>query len=121
MKEKDTLTSAFVRLRYRLHRIASGILGDSDDADDALQDAFCRLWAHRERIKTAGEAEAMSVTTVHNVCIDFVRRNSRSPMVGIDESRIDEMAHHIAVNEGLENAYAPLTELDIKEILLESL
>ena len=37
--------------------------------------------------------------------------------VGIDESRIDEMAHHIAVNEGLENAYAPLTELDIKEIL----
>ena len=41
--------------------------------------------------------------------------------VGIDESRIDQMAHHIAVNEGLENAYAPLTELDIKEILLESL
>lgn len=41
--------------------------------------------------------------------------------VGIDECRIDEMAHHIAVNEGLENAYAPLTELDIKEILLESL
>ena len=41
--------------------------------------------------------------------------------LGIDESRIDEMAHHIAVNEGLENAYAPLTELDIKEILLESL
>ena len=41
--------------------------------------------------------------------------------VGIDESRIDEMAHHIAVNEGLENAYAPLTEQDIKEILMESL
>jgi alcohol dehydrogenase YqhD (iron-dependent ADH family) len=41
--------------------------------------------------------------------------------VGIDESRIDEMAHHIAVNEGLENAYAPLTEKDIKEILLASL
>ena len=41
--------------------------------------------------------------------------------VGIDESRIDEMAHHIAVNEGLENAYAPLTEQDIKQILLDSL
>ena len=41
--------------------------------------------------------------------------------VGIDESRIDEMAHHIAVNEGLENAYVPLTEQDIKKILLESL
>ena len=41
--------------------------------------------------------------------------------VGIDDSRIDEMAHHIAVNEGLENAYAPLTEQDIKKILEESL
>ena len=41
--------------------------------------------------------------------------------VGIDDSRIDEMAHHIAVNEGLENAYAPLTEQDIKEILVASL
>lgn len=41
--------------------------------------------------------------------------------VGIEDSRIDEMAHHIAVNEGLDKAYVPLTEQDIKEILLESL
>ena len=33
----------------------------------------------------------------------------------------DEMAHHIAVNEGLENAYALLTEKDITEILTASL
>ena len=41
--------------------------------------------------------------------------------VGIDDSRIDEMAHHIAVNEGLEHAYVSLTEKDIKKILIESL
>lgn len=41
--------------------------------------------------------------------------------VGIDGSRIDEMAHHIAVNEGLENAYVPLDEKVIKEILVASL
>ena len=41
--------------------------------------------------------------------------------VGIDDSRIGEMAHHIAVNEGLENAYVPLTEEDIKKILIDSL
>lgn len=41
--------------------------------------------------------------------------------VGIDETRIEEMAHHIAVNEGLENAYAPLTEKDITAILRDSL
>lgn len=41
--------------------------------------------------------------------------------VGIDGSRLSEMAHHIAVNEGLENAYAPLTEQDILDILKASL
>lgn len=41
--------------------------------------------------------------------------------VGIDESRIEEMAHHVAVNEGLENAWAPLLEKDIAEIFTASL
>lgn len=41
--------------------------------------------------------------------------------VGIDESRLSEMAHHIAVNEGLENAYVPLLEQDILDILKASL
>ena len=41
--------------------------------------------------------------------------------VGIDDSRIDEMAHHIAVNEGLDQAYVPLMEDDIRSILLASL
>ena len=41
--------------------------------------------------------------------------------VGIDESRIDEMAHHVAENEGLENAWSPLLEKDIAEIFTASL
>ncbi|MBP3774866.1 MAG: iron-containing alcohol dehydrogenase [Bacteroidaceae bacterium] len=41
--------------------------------------------------------------------------------VGINDSRIGEMAHHIAVNEGLENAYVPLSENDIRDILTASL
>jgi hypothetical protein len=41
--------------------------------------------------------------------------------VGIDDSRLGEMAHHIAVNEGLENAWIPLTESDLLAILKASL
>lgn len=41
--------------------------------------------------------------------------------VGITEDKIDEMAHHIAVNEQLENAYVPLNEDDIREILKASM
>ncbi len=41
--------------------------------------------------------------------------------VGIDESRLGEMAHHIAVNEGLENAWVALHEDDLLKILKDSL
>ena len=41
--------------------------------------------------------------------------------VGIGPERIQEMAHHVAVNEGLEHAYVPLNEKDITEILQASL
>lgn len=41
--------------------------------------------------------------------------------VGIDETRIDEMAKHVADNEGLENAWAPLLQDDIAAIFRASL
>lgn len=93
------LTSVFSDLRLRLRRIATGILGDSDDADDALQDAFCRLWQHHKHIKSRQEAEALSVTTVHNICIDNIRRQSHSPTVSIDENRDSTDAIDTADNE----------------------
>jgi alcohol dehydrogenase YqhD (iron-dependent ADH family) len=41
--------------------------------------------------------------------------------VGIDESRLAEMAHHVAVKEGLDRAYVPLEEKDILAIFRASL
>lgn len=41
--------------------------------------------------------------------------------VGIDESRIDEMAQHVADNEGLDQAWAPLNKEDIAAIFRASL
>lgn len=41
--------------------------------------------------------------------------------VGIDDSRIDEMARHVAEGEGLENAWVPLTADDVAAIFRASL
>lgn len=58
---------------------------------------------------------------------DFFRNTMKMPMtlheVGIDSSRLDEIAGHIADNEGLDNpdSFAPLTQKDIYQILEASL
>ena len=41
--------------------------------------------------------------------------------LGIDESRVDEMAEHIAEGSNLEHAYVPLTQKDIAQIITNSL
>lgn len=41
--------------------------------------------------------------------------------VGIDESRIEEMAHHVIEDWPLDHAYVPLTEADVAEIFTQSL
>lgn len=41
---KETLTSTFTELRKGFLRLAMRFLPSQEDADDALQEAFFRLW-----------------------------------------------------------------------------
>lgn len=86
MKE-ETLTTAFTKLRTRFIRLAKRYLADSDEADDVLQEAFCRLWPKRTQLQSAQEAEAMATATVRNLCIDSWRRQQSISMVELDVER----------------------------------
>ena len=59
---ESILTHTFTALRKKFLRIAMHILPDEDDAADALQDAFCRLWPRRDSIDNEAEAEALTTT-----------------------------------------------------------
>lgn len=73
---KETLTSTFTDLRKNFLRLAMRFLPNREDADDALQEAFFRLWKHADRIDSREEAEALTVATVKNLCIDVLRKRS---------------------------------------------
>ena len=86
----DILTSTFMRLRERLKANARRLLDDDSEADDALQDAFCRLWKHRQEIISSQQAEGLSVTAVRNTCIDALRkRHSNMPLDQADGATTD--------------------------------
>ncbi len=84
--EQHQLTSTFLRLRAGLGRCAARMLGDDDAVDDALQDAFFRLWQRRDTIKTEKDAEGLSVTTVRHVALDMLRRRKVRMAQSIDEA-----------------------------------
>lgn len=84
MKE-ELLTSVFMRIKGRLRATAQRIVGD-DVVDDALQDAFVRLWSRRNDFDTATALEGVAVTTVRNICIDTLRRDAVRRHDDIDDN-----------------------------------
>lgn len=85
---RDLLTSAFTRLHAQLLARARRVVGE-DDALDALQEAFYRLWRTKATPQTAEHAAGMLTKTAMNICIDTVRRQADRRMQSIDEHTDD--------------------------------
>ena len=75
----DILTETYQRIRQRLKAGAGKMLSDADAAEDALQDAFVRLWG-RYQVRNEREAEALLTRTVRNVSIDQLRKRKTVPL-----------------------------------------
>ena len=63
--KKDVLTSSFFDIRSKMHRIAMRLLHNDEDAKDAVQDTFEKLWS-KIKIKSEEEARYKLVHILHN-------------------------------------------------------
>ncbi len=70
--KKDILTSTFLTLRSKMHRIALRLLHDDEDVRDAIQDTFEKVWSKIE-INSDEEARNKLVHVLRNTCIDHLR------------------------------------------------
>ena len=57
----------------KLYRIAYALLNDATDAEDVLQDAYCKLWIKRNELVAIQQPEAYCVTLVRNLCLSLLR------------------------------------------------
>jgi RNA polymerase sigma-70 factor (ECF subfamily) len=67
----------FLPLHPKLYRIAFALTRNTQDAEDILQDAYCKLWDRRDTLKEIENQEAFCVTLVRNLCFDFLRLAAR--------------------------------------------
>ena len=84
----DKLTYSFLSLREKLYRSALRFLQNDDDAKDALQDTFFKLWRN-ESPQSDAEARNKLFKVLRNVCIDRLRR---PPNIDVKDSGVENMA-----------------------------
>lgn len=88
------LTATFLRIGGRLRCMATQLLGNEAEADDALYEAFARLWQRggEQMQQTAQEQEALLITTVRHLSIDQLRERQRHRTTSMDEPEAAPLA-----------------------------
>ena len=86
MAQPDRITNAFTTLREQMLSLAERITGNRDDAADAVQDAFVKLWQQRGRYETTSHAQGAGMMTVRTTSIDMARRNNRQADLPVEQA-----------------------------------
>ena len=60
-------------LKNKLFRLANRLLGDSEEAQDIVQETFIKLWNRREKLDEYRSVEALAVVTTRNLCLDKLK------------------------------------------------
>ena len=95
---RDEASECFGRLvtlwQRRALRLAFHYLGNAADADDAVQDAFVKLYAHMTTYRADLSFDAWFSRIVVNTCLDQLKARRRMPagLAGLYESAWDVSA-----------------------------
>jgi RNA polymerase sigma-70 factor (ECF subfamily) len=102
----------------RLYRFALKTLGDTEAANDVVQDSFERLWVKHENVDYT-KVKAYLFTTAYHAAIDFIRQNKRTTSFeGIDENNYSTTKSYSDLQELLHVALKKLPEIQRSVILL---
>lgn len=96
MSEKNLILT-FTEGRNRLVTLARRLLTDSNDAEDALQEAFCRLWQKADTLTTQDDSDKVATVTLRNISLDKLRSKQRHP-----QTSPTEVALSVRNDDGIE-------------------
>lgn len=99
--------------------MAAGIVGNSDDAEDVLHDAFCRLWSRHPDIADEASAIKLSYTAVRNSAIDSLRHSKSQAAAAIEASYFEYDDYPQDSQEETYNAVVSLSKKALKPLQYE--
>lgn len=75
MMDAERFKKEFLPYHRKLFAVAFKLLESSDDAADAVQDAYLKLWERRNELTQIDNIEAFATIIVRNLCLDLLRSN----------------------------------------------
>ena len=103
MEQKEFLNT-ILPYKDTLYRLAKRLLVSSDEAEDAVQEVFLKLWKVRDKIDNYRSPEAFAVTMTKNYCLDRLKSKQASNLkiVHNNYKNSENIERTIEGNEGVE-------------------
>ncbi|MFT7073102.1 RNA polymerase sigma factor [Patiriisocius sp. Uisw_017] len=102
MKQKEFLQTT-MPFKDRLYRIAKRFLVSSDEAEDAVQEIYLKLWRGKEKLKNYKSPEAFAITMTKNYCLDRLKSKQASNLkiVHNNYENHQNLENQIEANDGV--------------------
>lgn len=72
MTQKEFLLNV-LPFKDKVYRLAKRLLISTDEAEDATQELFVKLWSKKEEISNLRSIEAYAMTMIKNFCLDRLK------------------------------------------------
>lgn len=75
---ESQFNTVWIPLQARFYRVAWYLLEDRDDAADAVQDLYVKLWRLRDILDEIKNPAAYGILLTKNICIDRIRKRKKN-------------------------------------------
>lgn len=87
MNKQDFKTRVF-SLSESIYPMVARMLGNRQNAEDAIQEIMMKLWEKRNRIEKHPNLKGLVILTARNYCIDILRKNKKAALAINNELKI---------------------------------
>lgn len=99
--EKELIAQLYNAYKQFMYNISMSLLGNKEDAEDAVQDSFVRIIKNLDKIQNPYSRKTKSYITIitKNICFDRIKKQQNMQKVCLDEKIFeDDLAQQAEVD-----------------------
>lgn len=123
MNQKEFLEKV-LPFKDKVYRLAKRLLVSSDEAEDATQELYFKLWKNKKKIESYDNVEAYAMMMIKNYCLDQLKSKRASNLTLVHSNYTDgssSLQHQVEVEDSTDIIKNMIDELPDKQRMIVQL